>query len=409
MPLLNYGIDSSIQLEFSEGTQHRQCGTPRAKPLDDLARAVAGALEDPLDYPPLRQSTTPGDRVVLALGRGVPQSSQITAAVVHALIEAGVHPDGISVLRTEADVDEGAENPCRMLNAKLGERIRLLTHDPSNRGRMAYLAATEHGAPILLNRVLTDADLVLPIGCLRAEKSTGYYGIHTPVFPSFSDGQTQLRFRRHDLNRGEGHRHRDLIHEVDEVAWLLGLNFTIQVVPGAGDEVLHVVAGQSDAVRRHGRELYREAWTCPVPQRAGLVVAAIEGGIQHQTWENLGRSLAAAVPLVEEGGAIAVCCDLAADPGPAMQRLVGALSRQDVVRQIRREGPVDAVPAVQLARALEFDHVYLLSQLAPSLVEELDMTPLAGPDELCRLASKHKSCILLSNAPRAMVTVAEAE
>jgi nickel-dependent lactate racemase len=321
------------------------------------------------------------------------------------LIRAGVQPDGISVMRTEADVDTGVESPCRLLNDELGERIRLLTHDPENRGRLAYLAATEAGEPILLNRVITDADLVLPVGWVQRERNSGYFGIHTPLYPALSDAGTQARFRRHDVLRGNAHPHRDLVRETEEVAWLLGVNFTIQLTPGEGEDVLQVVAGQSDAVRRRSRELYREAWNFSVPRQASLVVAAIEGGREHQTWEDLGRALEIAAPLVEEGGAIAVCCDLAAAPGPAVQRMAGAPARQSALRQIRRDSPADALPAAQLARVLDRDHVYLLSRLDPALVEELEITPLAGPDELARLVRKHRSCILLSNASHAMVTV----
>ena len=52
------------------------------------------------------------------------------------------------------------------------------------------------------------------------------------------------------------------------------------------------------------------------------------------------------------------------------------------MRQIRRENPRDALPALQLARTLETSRIYLLSRLDAGLVEELEMIPLAGPDEL---------------------------
>ena len=174
-----------------------------------------------------------------------------------------------------------------------------------------------------MNRLLTDADVVLPVGCMQREHSAGYYGIHTTIYPEYSDKHTQARFRKHDRFTGNGH-HRELQHEVNHVAWLLGVNFSLQVVPAAGDGILHVLAGQSDVVRRQCRELYRAAWNRSVAHRANLVVAAIEGGPRQQTWENLGRVLESAARLVEEDGAIAVCCDLATAPGPALQRLIGA-------------------------------------------------------------------------------------
>ncbi len=65
------------------------------------------------------------------------------------------------------------------------------------------------------------------------------------------------------------------------------------------------------------------------------------------------------------------------------------------------------MPAAQLAHALNRHKVYLLSRLDPSVVEDLDVIPIAGPDELLRLARQHRSCLLLSNAPYVTATAAE--
>ena len=67
MTVLRYGTDSSVALHFAAGVPVEQCGTPQGVPLADPAAAVAAALEQPLEYPPLAQTTTPGDRVVVAL------------------------------------------------------------------------------------------------------------------------------------------------------------------------------------------------------------------------------------------------------------------------------------------------------------------------------------------------------
>jgi lactate racemase len=399
MVVLRYGSSSCVQLEFADGVRPSEFGQPRGQSLGDLDAATTAALDDPIDYPSLARCTTPGDKIVLALDRGVPQATQVTTAVIRALIESGVDPDGITVLQSQADLDAGADDPCRMLAAPLREQITLLIHDPADRRQLAYLASSESGEAILINRVLHEADVVLPVGCLRGDEAAGYFGIHSPVFPAFSDVKTIQRFRGFGSLNGHGTRRRELMAEVDHVAWLLGVNFTIQLIPAAGDHVLHVLAGQSESVRRRGRELYRAAWNWPASLRASLVVAAIEGDAGQQTWENVGRSLQAAGNFVDEDGAIAICCDLAAEPGPALQRMAHAPSRESALRHVNKERPVDALPAAQLAHALEQYKVYLLSRLDPSVVEDLDVIPIAGPDELQRLARQHRSCVLLSNAP----------
>ncbi len=404
MAVVRYGDNSCFEIEPAAGGTASEVSVPRGRPLADAAAATAAALRDPLDYPPLARSTTPGDRVVLALDRGVPQVAQVVAAVVHALIEAGVALDGITVLRSLSDRGAAVEDPCRLLAATLRERIALVTHEPADRRQLAYLAASESGEAILLNRALHDADVVLPVGCLHGGQSAGYFGIHNAVYPTYSDAKTLQRFRGLGSLNGQGARKRELAAEADNVAWLLGVNFTVQLVPAGGEQVMHVLAGQSEAVRRRGRELYHAAWDWPVSRRAGLVVAAIEGGAMEQTWENLGRALQVAGRFVEEGGAIAVCCGLAAPPGPAVQHLAAVASREAALRHISHHRPVDALPAAQLASALDRNKVYLLSRLDPSLVEDLEMIPVEGSAGLARLGRHHSSCVLLSNAPYVTAT-----
>ena len=402
---LRYGIDSSVHLELPDGVLLAECGAPQGKPLDDPAAATAYALADLIDYPPLARSTTPGDRVVLPLDPGVPQADKIVAAAVRSLVEAGVQPDGLTVLRTRADAEAGLGDPRPWLSGQVSERITLAAHDPTRRREIAYLASTDTGAPVLLNRAITEADVVIPIGCFGSPSSAGYYGIHTAVFPTFSDQRTIQRFRSPASLDVHGHAKRKPAKVADEVGWLLGVTLTIQVIPGPGDASLHVVAGQTDAVGRRARQLYEAAWRSSVPRRASLVVAAIEGSAAQRTWDNVGGAWAAGGALVEDGGAVALCCDLAAEPGPAVQQLAAARVREEAMRWIRRERPEDALSATLLARVLDWAAVYLLSRLDRSLVEDLEIAPIARAAELVRLAGRHESCILLANAPHAMVTL----
>jgi lactate racemase len=405
MAVLRYGDNSSLELESAEGTASEELGVPQAEPLADPRAATTAALSQPLDYPMLAQCMTPGDRVVIALDRGLPQAAQITAAVVDVLMASGVDPDGITVLQTPADRDAGVGDPRRLLTPALRQRVARVIHDPADRKELAYLAADKSGEAILVSRALHEADVVLPVGCLHGEHSAGYFGIHGAIYPTFSDARTLQRFRGFASLNGSGGRRRELVADVEHVAWLLGVIFTVQVVPGGGERVLHVLAGESQAVRRQAEALHHAAWDWPVKRQADLVVAAIEGGPGQQTWDNLGRALHAAGRFVDDDGVIALCCELSASLGPAMRHLASESSREAALRHVAKERPVDALAAAQLAHALERNKVYLLSRLNAEVVEDLDMIPIDGPEELARLVRKHASCILLSNA--ANVTAVE--
>ena len=115
MPVLRYGYNSSVRIDLVNGRAAGGTDVPRGNPLADPAAATVAALADPIDYPALARSTTPGDRVVLAMDRGVPQAASVVAAIVGTLIDAGVEADGISVLQPQAGAEMGEENPCRLL------------------------------------------------------------------------------------------------------------------------------------------------------------------------------------------------------------------------------------------------------------------------------------------------------
>lgn len=418
---LRYGIDSSLALDASGGDL-TVCDAPRGAPLGGLPAALAAALAQPLDYPPLVRAVLPGDKVTLALGTDVPQVDLLVAGILAVLTAAGVKPGDVTVLRTEVcdrSGIEGAASASAVPEAAAvshGSQRRgargsptVLTHDPAHRGQLAFLGSTGGGGEIYLHRALSDADVVITLGCLRIAPSAGYYGVSGGIFPAFSDARTQARFRGLDQLDASADLLRKGAADVAEAARLLGSQFTVQVVPGRGDEVLHVLAGLNESVERRGNERMQAAWRCTAPRRAELVIAAIEGPAERQSWTAVGRALAAACPVVADDGAIAVCSDLAASPGAAVESLARGDDRHRALRHWRKHPPADLLPAVQLTEALSRGRVYLLSRLEETQVEELGMAAVANAGELARLVSRYGSCLAIANAQHARVAVAGEE
>jgi nickel-dependent lactate racemase len=192
-----------------------------------------------------------------------------------------------------------------------------------------------------------------------------------------------------------------LQHAAEEAGWLVGSPYTIQVVPGADDTALHVLAGDPRAVFYRGGQLCTEAWRSAIPRRAELVIATVTGHGQ-QTWESVARALAVAANAVEEdGGALAVCCQLSDEPGAALQRLAGADDPSAALRRIGKRKPADTLVAAEIAQMLERGKFYLVSQLEDELVESLGILPIAA-SQLSRLAERYESCLVLENAQYAV-------
>jgi nickel-dependent lactate racemase len=394
MLALRYGTDSSLSFELDRQRLIAVCEAPHGAPLQSLRDAARAALADPLGYPPLVQAVLPGDTVVLALGRGVPGAAAIVAQTVEQLLAAGIAPEHITLVCAPHDGAAGAD-PRALLPEEIRSSVGYVVHDPADRRSLSYLAAAADARPIYINRKIHDADFVILLGVLRLADSLGYHGISSDFFPAFSDPASQERFRA--PKAGAPEERRRLRREVDEAAWLLGARFTIQVVPGSAGEILHVLAGDLDAVFGEGTRLCDAAWNFSVPERAELVVATIEGDSAEQTWENVARALSAASCALAENGSVVICSDLAQRPGPGLARLAASDNPQAALKRLARERPSDALPAAEIVAALERGKVYLVSRLDDEAVEELGLLPLS-PGAVSRVAQRHKSCIVLANA-----------
>lgn len=398
---LKYGDGGVLQIDLPAASILGDFSAPRGTPLDDPAAAVAAAVSDPLEFPRLQDATIPGDRIVLAVDRGVPQMPAVVAGVVHTLIESGTDPADIEIVLA-ASADEDSEDPRSGLIEEMREAITVSRHDPVDREALSYLAASKEGKPIYFNRQIGEADVVIPISTLRLDESLGYAGIHSGLFPAFSDEETQKRFRAPSSADWTAHRRRRR-EEADEAAWLLGVQFTIQVAPGPGDSLLHILAGDAHAVAKRGSDLCKAAWRFQSNRRASLVVATIEGGPEQQTWDNFGRALFTASQAVSDGGAIVLCTNLACRPGPALQRLTSTGDMESLLHELRRDRSSDATPAALLAETRERVQVYLLSELDADFVEDLGVGCVSSTEDVARLSQQHESCILLGNAQHAVL------
>jgi nickel-dependent lactate racemase len=373
---------------------------PRGESLTDPIAAVEAALADPLGFPPLVQATVPGDRIAIALDRGVPMGPAAVAGVVRTLLQGHTRPGDIRVI--VADERDLVSRPTGLLPAEIRDAISVTVHDPHRTDGLAYLAASRDGKPIYFNRAIDEADVVLPIGQLRLDSAWGYVGVHGCLYPRFSDAATQQRFRKSESDWTRLQRVRR--EEAEEAAWLLGVQFTIQLTPGPGNTLLNVLAGDAHVVAEQGRRMCEGAWLHRPARRANLVVAAIDGGPSEQTWENFSRALRVASQAVSDGGAIVLCTriqvadDDAESPAPEVEECdsvgIESLSARRVATKL-------------LDQTRERAQVFLLSDLNGDLVEDLGLGHVSNPEEVTRLSRRFSSCILLGKAQHAQVATSD--
>lgn len=358
-----------------------------------LVSYVEQIFEQPRDYPPLSSATVPGDRVALAIHPRIPQVEQVVEGTLSALRRAGVQERNIHVLLSGDR--RVSENEISSLRQAVGPDVALNVHNAHDSVQLALLGITDAQRSLRLNRILCDADVVVPIGLEAGDFDCGSpYGA---LFPQFSDAQTIHRFSQPCSSQDRRHR-RELEHEISECDWMLGLGLSLLVVPGPQDGVREVLCGTPAAIRAESIACYTETWGSQTEASGNLVLAVLGQQRSRHTWQEVARALNLALHCVEPGGAIALCAQLSESPGKSLRRLFEATDLAAAELKLQRDGYADTWAALTLCRALQQGPVYLLSGLDPALVERLGITSVTDYQELTNLARVYGRCLILEDA-----------
>ena len=380
MTTLSFGRSGCWPAEWLRAPAWRRIAPAGPTPLDDPAAAMAAALEDPLEFPPLKRAVISGDRIAVAVAPGVPQARELIAGLLAVLAEANVPPEDVTICHAQD------RPPLTGPAGGLLERARQVVHRPEDPSGLAYLAASAAARPIYFPRVVCDADVVIPLGWRLPAPAHRPDAQVDALFPTFSDAATQRRIRERDAGMREGTSVPSddpaALDEAEEAAWLLGVQFAVEIVPGPRGSVLQVVAGDREAVRRESSRLCRSVWTQTVDRPVSAVVATVAHADRQATWGDVVEVIARLEPLVEAEGAVVICTDLVETP-----------EESDVARLSPYLGTPDDPRATDAAR-----RVYLVSELPDAVVESLGLIPVAASDELARLVGQLGGGLVVEHA-----------
>ncbi|WP_435016570.1 lactate racemase domain-containing protein [Tundrisphaera sp. TA3] len=359
----------------------------------DLADATRSAIERPIDFPPMASAIVPGDHVAIPVDPAMPGLATVLDVLVEAARSAGA--EDVTVVATGPGPQVGPT-----------EGVNWVVHDPDDRNGIAYLASTKEGHRVYLNRILTDADIVVALGPMGYDPALGYSGPWSTLYPGLSDRDTQARFRSLAVDDPpDRDRPRPGFAESVEVSWLLGSQFQVGVVAGTAGPIA-VVAGLDASVRERGPEAVDAAWSRPFPDRADLVVVGIGTPDRPSTIDDLTLGLAAASRSVRRGGKIVALARVDDEPGVAIRRMAAADDSRAATASLRGlEKEPDYLAARRIASAVAWADVYLHSNLDADLVDDLGLIAVDRREDARKLADRSPSSIFIGQAERARVVI----
>src|SRR5439155_6476078 len=197
---------------------------------------------------------------------------------------------------------------------------------------------------LYLNRTAVDADQLIVLSRRGYDPLLGYAGAAGALFPGLSDAETKLQMNGELSNDVPDEEPWPIRREAEEVAWLLGAPFMIQVIEGSGDEIVHVLGGLADT-SVEGERLLDARWRVSVDRQADVVMAGISGDPAHHGFAELSQALACAARVVKLRGRIVLLTQARPSLGAGAQILRTADEPSLALADLRRSKPPDMASA----------------------------------------------------------------
>jgi nickel-dependent lactate racemase len=364
-------------------------------PIEDVPAAVAEAMAEPINSPPLRALARPGDKICIVF-TDITRASPDYLLVPPLLAElqmAGVHDHDITLLcGIGMHRPSTPEEKVAKLGQAIVDRYRVIDNEPQNPDALVDLGTTGSGIPLSVSKAAYEADLLIATGIVEPHQYAGYSGGRKTLavgaageaMIAYTHGPQMVDHPGTRLGRIDGNP----FHEaITEAARRAGLRFIVNVVQDDHKRVVHVRAGEPEATFEDLVALAKTIYEVSVPRQYDLAVAGV--GFPKDT--NLYQASRAASylffapsPVVKPGGALIVPapCGEGAGDGVGEQRFLKAMQDAPDIRTIlddaRRNGyPPGQQRAFVMAKVLEQNDVILVGAEDPDLIRSAKF--LAAP------------------------------
>ncbi len=298
-------------------------------PVANATDAARDALANPVAGPAFRELVDRSKSVAIVIDnqfRPTP-ASKLLPAVFDVLEEAGVTDacvitgNGKVFPLSESDIEQkvGRANLDRMEQ----NGIPLFQNEPRNEEAYTYLGVTSRGTPVWVHSEVTKRDVIIAIGQAQANH-WGYGGGGKLIMPGVSSDETIESNHCNFVPSPQTHYGAlagPMRSDIDEIATMAGLDYTLNVLLDTRGRVLDIVGGSHPQSHRRAIESFNQiyAYENPVAEKgqADIVVCGVFAPTDHLFFHT-GWGCMSADFVLKDGGTIIYC-----SPSPGVHTEVG--------------------------------------------------------------------------------------
>ncbi len=366
-----------------------------ASGLIEIPQAVEQALESPLDFPAIDRALVPGDRVAIAVHESLPQANVLVESIIDWLLKHEVLVDlqivvvlghGQSLLKSSIESWLATSHPPSIEGQE--PVCRVVCHDPDDPKTLEYIAASEQGEAIYLQRDLVEADFVIPVyRWLEPEDPRG----HDPfvVLPAFADRATIHRHAKTWLSNRQKATSSKASRRGRDSGWLAGIQFVLGAVANQEGQIAFLVSGTPEGVDRAcqqtlGSNDQRDS-DHQSDQGFDLVVVQLVDQSQVPSWGQVASAAQGAERWLTPAGRIVVVANGLAQVTSGIGALASDEPDEDIQKMLLESTLEDAFASAVLRGIQSKRSVYVQSQVDAETLESLGFASIRNPNELERL------------------------
>lgn len=318
-----------LELEVPDANLLAAIYPEEPEPVRDPTEATREALAHPVSGPDFASLIEGGKSVAIVIDnqfRPTPVS-KLLPAVFDALEAAGVTDacvitgNGKVFPLSESDVEKkvGRENLDRMTDAGIG----FFQNEPRNEDAYTYLGVTSRGTPVWIHDEVAKRDVIIAIGQAQANH-WGYGGGGKLIMPGISSDET-IESNHCNFTMSPQTHYGALAgpmrSDIDEVASMAGLDYTVNVLLDTRGRVLDVIGGSHPQAHREAIDEFNQiyAYENPVAEKgqADIAVCGVFAPTDHLFFHT-GWGCMSSDFVIKDGGSI-----IYASPSPGVHTEVG--------------------------------------------------------------------------------------
>ena len=315
--IFRYG-DTTVSIPVEESQVIGVIDGNDVEPVADISKALADALDNPIDSAPLHEVASKASSIVIIVSdmtRFWMRQDIIVPRLVDYLVgKCGKRYSDLEIVIATGTHVGGSDDELRTLvTSDVFDKVRTVNHD-CHADDLVYLGTTDYGTPVKVNKDAAEADLVICLGAATYHVMAGFGGGRKSILPGISGLETIKHNHAYSLapdkfitNPAIGNGILDgnpLNEDMLQAASMMRNLFMITLVTDTEFRLASIFAGHWKTSWEAACREVRRIYTVPIKEKADVVITSCGGFPKDESLYQGTKAVDNVISALKDGGTL---------------------------------------------------------------------------------------------------------